>query len=64
MASDAQLRANKRYKAKRRKSGSLRFIQVEFNASEIELFDHAKANRPTARYIKDLIRADLEKKSD
>lgn len=60
-ASDAQLRANKRYKEKRRKAGSLRFIQVEFNASEMDLYEHAKAHKPTATYIKALIREDLKK---
>ena len=62
-ASEAQLRANKRYKEKQRKTGKLKFIQVEFNATELGLYQHAKNQRPTAAYIKRLIREDMEKGS-
>lgn len=59
MTSKAQLEANKRYRRKLRQTGRLKFIQVEFRDSEMELFNHAKANKPTATYIKDLIRKDM-----
>ena len=60
-ASEAQLRANKRYKEKQRKTGKLKYIQVEFNAAEMEIYQHAKNQRPTAAYIKRLIQEDMEK---
>ena len=53
--SDAQMRAVQKYKQKVKK------ILVEFYPTEEELWNHIQAQPKKQTYIKDLIRADMEK---
>lgn len=55
MASEAQKIAKAKYKA-----GVNRFT-VDFPPPEMELWDHLQKQPNKQRYIKDLIRADIEK---
>ena len=53
--SDAQLRAVKNYKQKVRK------ILLEFYPTDDEMWEHIQSQPKKQTYIKDLIRADMEK---
>lgn len=55
MATDAQKKAIKKYKQK------VKRITVDFPPTETELWDHLQAQGKKQTYIKDLIRADMEK---
>lgn len=55
MASEAQLRANRKYKEKVKK------VLVEFYPTETELWKHLQAQDKKQTYIKNLIRADMNK---
>lgn len=55
MTSDAQKRAVKKYKEK------VKRITVDFHPSESELWEHIQNQPKKQTYIKDLIRADMEK---
>lgn len=55
MASEAQLRANRKYKEKVKK------VLVEFYPTEAELWKHLQAQDKKQTYIKNLIRADMNK---
>lgn len=53
--SAAQLRANQKYKA------SIKRFTVDFPHSDLELWEHLQKQPKKQTYIKDLIRADIEK---
>lgn len=55
MTSDAQKRAVKKYKEK------VKRITVDFHPSESELWEHIQSQPKKQTYIKNLIRADMEK---
>lgn len=56
MTTEAQKKALEKYKAK------VKRITVDFPPSEVELWEHLQAQGKKQTYIKDLIRADMEKK--
>lgn len=53
--SEAQKKAVKKYKEKMKR------ITIEFYPSEMELYDHIQQQPKKQTYVKDLIRADLNK---
>lgn len=53
--SEAQKKAIKKYKEKMKR------ITIEFYPSEMELYDHIQQQPKKQTYVKDLIRADLNK---
>lgn len=55
MASDAQKKAIKKYREK------LNRITIDFSPAEAELWEHIQNQPKKQTYIKDLIRADIEK---
>lgn len=55
MASEAQLKAVKKYKEK------VKRITVEFHPTELQMWEHIQNQPKKQTYIKDLIRADIEK---
>ena len=55
MVSEAQLKANKKYKKK------VNRITVDFYPTEDTLWDHLNSQEKKQTYIKNLIRADMEK---
>lgn len=55
MTSDAQKKAIKKYKEK------VNRITVDFSPAEAELWEHIQTQPKKQTYIKDLIRADIEK---
>lgn len=55
MASDAQKKAIKKYREK------LNRITIDFSPAEAELWEHIQSQAKKQTYIKDLIRADIEK---
>ena len=55
MATEAQRKAVKKYKEK------VNRITLDFHPSEAELWDHIQAQEKKQTYIKDLIRADMNK---
>lgn len=55
MTSEAQRKATKKYKAK------LNRITVDFYPTEEDLWQHVQKQERKQTYIKDLIRADMEK---
>lgn len=61
MSNESRKRAQGKYKKKLRESGGEKQISISFSASDMELYDYAKGNRPTAKFIKDLIRAEKER---
>ena len=56
MVSDAQKKANKKYRQKSK------FITLEFHESELDLYDFVCRQGVKRTYLKDLIRADRQKK--
>lgn len=55
MASDAQRKAVKKYKEK------VKRITVDFSPAELELWDHIQQQDKKQTYIKNLIKADMER---
>lgn len=55
MATEAQLRANRKYKK------TVKKVLVEFYPTEKELWEHLQAQDKKQTYIKNLIRADMNK---
>ena len=58
IGSNAQKRATAKYKARVREEGLEKTICITFSKSDLDLYEYARSNRPTATYIKNLIRAD------
>lgn len=56
MATEAQKKARDKYNAQRKT------ISLNFCPTEMDLYDHIKSQPAQQTYIKDLIRADMEKK--
>lgn len=57
MASDAQKKAIKKYREK------INRITIDFSPAEAELWEHIQKQPKKQTYIKDLIRADIERGS-
>lgn len=55
MATEAQLKAVKKYKEK------VKRITIEFHPTEAQMWEHIQNQPKKQTYIKDLIRADIEK---
>lgn len=55
MATEAQLKAVKKYKEK------VKRITIEFHPTENQMWEHIQSQPKKQTYIKDLIRADMEK---
>ena len=55
MPSEAQKKANKNYRKKMNR------IALDFSPAEAELWEHIQKQAKKQTYIKDLIRADIEK---
>ncbi len=55
MASEAQLKAVKKYKEK------VKRITIEFHPTELEMWEHIQKQSKKQTYIKDLIRKDMER---
>ena len=55
MATEAQRKASKKYKQKMNR------LTVDFSPAEAELFEHISKQPRKQTYIKNLIRADMEK---
>lgn len=60
MASESQKKAAKKYKEKYNKE-KLKRITVDFYPAEAELWQHIQSQPKKQTYIKDLIRADMER---
>lgn len=56
MVSEAHKKAAKKYKAK------VKRITVDFYPTEADLFEYLQSQEKKQTYIKDLIRADMERK--
>lgn len=56
VASEAQKKAAKRYREKTKK------MQLEFSLAELQLWEHIQKQPKKQTYIKELIRADMEKR--
>jgi hypothetical protein len=57
MPSEAQRKATKKYREKMKR------ITVDFYPTELDLWEHIQAQDKKQTYIKDLIRADMERGS-
>ena len=57
MASDAQKKASKKYKEK------LKRITIDFYPADAELWEHIQKQPQKQTYIRNLIRADMEKQA-
>ena len=55
MPTEAQKRATRKYKQKRKR------LAVEFFPTEVDLYEHVAKQPQKQTYIKNLIRADMEK---
>lgn len=55
MTSEAQRKAVKKYKEK------VKRMSIEFHPSEMELYEHIQKQSKKQTYVKDLIRADMER---
>ena len=55
MASESQKKAIKKYREKMNR------ITVDFSPAELEMWEHIQSQPKKQTYIKDLIRADMEK---
>ena len=53
--SEAQKKAVKKYKEKMKR------ISIEFYPSEMDLYDHVQRQTKKQTYVKDLIRADIDR---
>jgi vacuolar-type H+-ATPase subunit E/Vma4 len=58
ITSEAQLRANRKYKEK------VKQIKFEIFPTELDILEHLQKQPYKATYIKDLIRADMEKSKE
>ena len=57
MASEAQLKASKKYKEK------VKRITIEFHPTEVQMWEHIQSQPKKQTYIKDLIRKDIERRN-
>lgn len=64
MLTEAQRRANKNYRERKRSAGEYRTMLLEFYSSDMEIYEFLRTKKPTATYIKDLIREDMGRGND
>lgn len=62
MATEAQRKANRNYKEKNK--GKIKRIPLDFYPSEADLVAHVEKQPKKQTYIKNLIRADMERGGD
>ena len=60
MSSEAQKRANRKYKRRLREEKKLKYVQMEFNESEADLYEYVQSHKPTRTFIKQIIREHME----
>lgn len=61
MTTEAQKAAKKRYKERIKAEGKYKSLLIEFYQSDMDIYEYLNTKKPTATYIKDLIRKDMEK---
>lgn len=59
MTTEAQRRANRKYRKRKQAEGEYKSILLEFYSSDMDVYDHLQNQKPTATYIKELIRKDM-----
>lgn len=60
MVTEAQKRANARYKAKLKADGAIGHVTVTFYGKDMAMLEYAKAHGPAATFVKQLIREHME----
>ena len=60
MKSEAQHRAQKRHYEKLKKDGKLKYIQIEFYESDMDIYEYVQSHKPTRTFIKQIIREHME----
>ena len=60
MVTEAQKRANERYKSKMRAEGAMGSITATFYGKDMDLLEYARAHGPAATFVKKLIREHME----
>ena len=60
MVTEAQKRANARYKAKLKSEGAIGHVTVTFCNQDMALLEYARAHGPAATFVKQLIRERME----
>lgn len=64
MVTEAQKRANERYKSKMRAEGAMGSITATFYGKDMALLEYARAHGPAATFVKQLIRERMEAVED
>ena len=59
MTTEAQKRAKKKYRERKQSEGGYKSLLLEFYDAEMDLYEYLQTKKPTATYIKDLIRKDM-----
>lgn len=60
MVTEAQKRANARYKAKLKAEGAIGHVTVTFYGKDMDMLEYARAHGPAATFVKQLIRERME----
>lgn len=60
MVTEAQKRANARYKAKLKAEGAIGHVTVTFYGKDMAMLEYARAHGPAATFVKQLIRERME----
>lgn len=61
MATEAQKRAKKNYRARLKEKGGLYRVGLDFYPPDSDLVEYLKTKKPINTYIKKLIREDMER---
>lgn len=61
---ECQKRAVKNYRKRQKEKGLLKYIQLEFNEPEMDLYRYLQQHKPVRTYIKQLIRKDMERNTN
>lgn len=60
MTSEAQRRAARKHQNKLKEQGKLKYIQIEFYESDMDLYEYVQSHKPTRTFIKQIIREHME----
>lgn len=60
MTTEAQKRASRKYRERKRADGGYKSILLEFYQADMDVYEHLQSKKPTATYIKELIRKDMK----
>ena len=60
MASEAQRRATRKHYQKLKEQGKVKYVQIEFYESDMDLYEYVQSNKPTRTFIKQIIREHME----